>query len=340
MSTLKELLSEIDQGLADRFEEQLTAIVEDKAKAARKEGFEQGFEEAIKEAKKSEEASKAELDRVNEQHAEKLQEKIDEIDGDHTAKMQKVLEKIDVDHRDKLQAVIEKIDDDHTNKFERALELIDEDHTAKLQMVKEYYEMKYEDSLVEATDSFLETFLEEVAPEADTVDSIKLARLEEMCSTMREMLMVNDDYVQTEIREAIEDAESQLNEKQETINELLSKQIELKDKIKEHEAAQLLESKTKDMKPAEAAFVKKYLKGATAEEISEKLDEAIKAYEADEADERNELIKEAGDKTTEVVVPEDDTLEGDDDSPGVDENDNALMESYASRVVKSQHARK
>ena len=46
--------------------------------------------------------------------------------------------------------------------------------------------------------------------------------MEESVTEIRKILAVNDDYVRTEIKEAVEDAKSQLDEKDETINQLIN----------------------------------------------------------------------------------------------------------------------
>jgi len=345
MKTLKELLTAIDPELTvtESLESDLVAIVEGKTKEAQKEGFEKGFEEAHKEIEKikaNTETTLAEsLEKMEEGHKQEIAELVEKIDSEHSEQLEKIIEKIDNDHVKKLQGVIESIDKDHSEKFKDAISTIDEDHTEKLQVIKEYFENHHQTDLAEMLSDYLETYLEEVTPEDQIVDKIKLERLEKTFETMKELLMFNEDYVRTEISEAVQDAKDKMDEQQENINELMMDKIELTKKIKKNEAVNLLESKTKDMKSAEAAFVKKYFADADAEEISEKLNEAVAAYEAQEAEEREDLVESATDDGTVVDVPQD-NVEEIEINENVNKEDDSFMDNIVGRINKSYQARK
>jgi hypothetical protein len=346
MKTLKELLNAVDPELTvdESLESDLVAIVEAAAKTARKEGFEQGFEEAHKEIEKlkseTDTTLSESLKEAEDKHKQEMIELEEKIDNEHSKTLEEIIEKIDNDHTEKLQDVVESLDKDHTEKFEHAIATIDEDHTEKLQAIKEYYENHHQTDLAEMVSDYLETYLEEVTPEDQLIDKIKLERLEKAFNSMREVLLFNDDYVRTEIAEAVEDAKNRMDEQQSTINELMMEKIELTKKIKKNEAENLLESKTKDMPSAEAAFIKKYFADADAKEISEKLDEAVAAYEAQEAEERDALVESANQDSTIVEVPTDNVEEIEEINENVNNIDDSFMNDVVGRINKSFQARK
>jgi hypothetical protein len=337
MKELTEKLKSLDKSL---FTEEVTSalveIVEAKIEEAKKEALEEGFSRAA-------EQHTVELERIDEDHAEKLEAILEKIDTEHTEKLQEILEHIDGDHTSKLETLVDAIDTDHAGKLEVALEAIDTDHTSKLEEVVNFYESKYEENFVDKVSAYLDTFLEEVAPEANVVDSLKLSRLEEQFTQMRKLLVVSDDFVQSEISEAVLDAKQTMDSKDATINELLAQKVKLTRQIKTNEAASLLESKTQNMTPGKAAFIAKFFEGSSTDEISDKLDEAVSAFEDDQEAKRLELLEQVDAKQTaadkarkKVAKTEEQLITESNSGQGVD----SQMDLYISRINKSTHARK
>jgi hypothetical protein len=338
MKELTEKLKSLDEALfTEDVTNSLVEIVESKIEAAKKEALEEGFSRA-------QDQHKVELERIDEDHAEKLKAILEKIDTEHTEKLQTVLEHIDTDHHAKLETLVEAIDEDHANKLQLTLDAIDSDHTVKLEEVVEFYENKFEGNIVEKVSDYLDTFLEEVAPEASAVDSIKLQRLEETVTQMKKLLVVSDDFVQTEISEAIIEAKETMDEKDAQINALLAEKIQLSKQIKKNEATELLESKTSGMNPAKAAFIAKFFEGSNVEEISEKLDEAVQAFEEDQEATRQELLEQAEAKTTVANKAKVQSAKSEEEliteSRQRDGNGNDPMAGYVARIKKSRHARK
>jgi hypothetical protein len=276
------------------------------------------------------------LEAAETDRADKLELVIEKLQADKATALTELEERLDEEVTAKAKEMLEHQDADHAKKFDLALEALDDDRAGKLQEVINYYENLYEDKIVEKVNDYLEAFLEEALPTADAVDALELSRLQEAFETIKKICVVNDDYVQSEICEALEDAKTQVQEKQDKINELMQEKIELVKKIKEDEAGDLLESKTKDMKPAEAAYVCKFFEGATAEEISERLDEAVEAFEKDQAEKRTALLEEnkntgiaEGVQIPTVTVADDVTSQNED-----------IMDIYVQKIDKSTHARR
>jgi hypothetical protein len=341
---LKKIFEKVDPSIfPEKIQAELTTLIESKIKLTEEKAFESGYAEG-----------KKLLEKQDEEYTEKLKKLVETYDEDHSAKLQKLVEKIDTDHTKKLEKLVEDIDADHTKKFEAIVEKIDRDHTAKLEDVislatKQINEAKAEVSAlkeskvnesVEAVSKYLDTYLEEAVPTAKVTDAAKLARLTEAFNKMKEILVVNEDYVQTEIREAVQDAKCQLDEKDNKINQLMAEKVELKANMKKYEAEKLLESTTKTMSPTKKAFIEKFFEGSDVKEISARLDEAVKAFDKENTQKREMLIeknKNAGTKIVKPVVKQEQITEN--ASTTVDEDDGEpIMESYVSRINKSNSA--
>lgn len=325
MTELKKKLNSLDPALfTEEVQNQLVSIVESKIEEAKTAAFTEGFERATT--------------TLDEDHADKLTAILEKIDTDHAEKLQKLVEQIDEDHTAKLQKLVESIDEDHTAKLQLTLEALDTDHTAKLEKVKAFYESKYETMMVEKISEYLDTYLEECAPAEAVVNTIKLNRLEEAVTAIKKVLVLSDDFVNSEISEAILEAKAEIDSRDKKINALMVEKIELTKKLKKDEAIKLLESKTSGMAPAKAAYVNKYFEGSTIDEISAKLDEAVTAFEVDQRAKRSELMTEKHQTVSDgIKIPK-----PADESQLISEQTETSgeMDVYVTRINKSFQARK
>lgn len=293
----REIITKLDPEknvITEDVQNELVTMMGEKEKAIR----EVAYAKALKVVNKK-------LQQMDEEHAEKLREivekvkenyekKLEDMDSDHTEKLQKIVEHIDKDHTQKVKQIVEAIDEDHTNKLKTLVESIDNDHSSKLQKIVEHFESKkINDQMVEAVSDYLDVYLEKVMPEKTLVNEAKLRRLERFHEQVREIAMVNDDFVQTEIREAVEDAASQIKGKEEEIDKLMLEKVELSNKIKKFEAKQLLSEKCKDLSPKLLAYVQTRFEDADSEEIEEQFNEAVKAFKIEETAKRKRLVEQA-----------------------------------------------
>lgn len=342
MQELMKLLEKIDPTVfneATRAE--LAKLVESKMREADEAGFTRGvakLNETVEAMKKDKEDS---LKQMDESHAIALKKVVDRIDESHTAALKKLVESIDSRHAEMLREALEMIDVDHTTKLAESLKSMDEDHSKKLLQVKEMYEKKYEGRLVEAVDRFLDTFLKESVPDREIADTAKAIRLERMFESFKQLLFVNDDYVQGEVREAVLDAKQQLDEKQKRIDSLLAEKVQANDQMRKIEARNVLEEKTRSMAPAKKAFVKKFFESETdAAKISARLDEAVKAYDADVDKARQAAQETAKDKGISPRIPAAETLTEDAKVSGNDAGNDAVIDEYVQMAERSFRARK
>jgi hypothetical protein len=242
------------------------------------------------------------MESMDNDHAEKLQSIVESIDEDHVYKLQEIINTIDEDHAEKFENVLSKIDEEHTNKLTQIMSKIDEDHTQKLQEIIEMYENSSVENLVESVDGFLDTYLEEIKPKETLVNEARLHKLETMFDNMKSILTVNDNYIQEEVKEAIYDAHTIIEEKDNAIDKLMLEKVQLKRQIKNikeetnnelerYEAKKLLESKIENCSPKMSTYLKLCFKNASVNEIEEKIDEAVDAFKETEKEQRQLILE-------------------------------------------------
>lgn len=279
------------------------------------------FEDKISEVKTK--AFEDAVETIDEDHSQKLQEVItimESMDEEHANKLEEIVESIDKDHSEKFKHALEVIDEEHADKLQEVMSKVDEEHTAKLQEVIELYENKENKSITEDISQYLDTYLEEVRPEADLVNEARLNKLENTFNELRKVLMVNDDYVQTEVSEAILDAHNIIEEKDNEINKLMLERVEMNNKAKmieesvqqkveRLEAKAVLESKMKGCSPKLQAYLELCFESAGKDDIEEKFNEAVEAFKTTEKEKREAII-ESRKEDNKGIIPESVKTEG------------------------------
>lgn len=207
------------------------------------------------------------MEAVDTDHTKKLKKLVESIDDDHCAKLEKLVEAIDADHSKKLKKVMEAVDTDHTNKLQKIVESIDADHSKKLKQVITMYERKVKKA---------------VKPEI--VSEAKAQRLAKMFKTFKEVLMVNDDYTQTEIREAVMDAHNQIETKSKKLDAVIAENTKLSDELKDVKCKVLLEKKLSGASPRLRTFVETYCASVKSEkDVETMFDEAVNAFNKEDS---------------------------------------------------------
>jgi hypothetical protein len=119
------------------------------------------------------------------------------------------------------------------------------------------------------------------------------------------------------------------------VTRLVEENISLKKKIDRHEAAMLLESKTKDMKPSMANYLKGLFEGKSCRQVSDEFDNVAQAFLEDENDSRESAARKAS--ATKVSVPSVITESNESEKP---DNSDTMIDTYVSSMRKSLSARK
>lgn len=275
------------------------------------------FSKKLDEAKVEiyEEALEAATEKLDADYGQKLEEILEKLDADCIAKLKQVIDAIDQDHgakaKEMIAAALEKQDEEHgekldqvvntldaqaTDKLTQVVDKLDDEATEKLKAVKEYYETKYMDVITEKLDKYFEAYLEEVQPKEVVLDAAKLERLSKSIDAIKEILMINDDYVQSEVKEAVVEAKSIIEEKDSQINNLMLQIAEVKRTEKAKDAKAFLESKIASASPKLKSFLEVTFKNSSKEEIQDKFDEAVTQFKKEETATRDSLIAENKDK--------------------------------------------
>lgn len=219
---------------------------------------------------------------VDADHTRKLERLMEAVDRDHCGKLNKLVEAIDTDHAAKLENLVEKIDKDCTKKLKKVVEAVDADHVAKLNQIVNMYEKK----LAKAKKCG--------KVDGEPVTEAKARRLANMFKTFKEMLMVNTDYTQKEIREAVLDAHNQIQSKDKKLKSVLSENSKLVEQMKELECKVLLEKKSYSASPKLKAYLEAYFSDAkSAKEIETKFDEVVSTFNKEESRRKTILAEKA-----------------------------------------------
>lgn len=152
--------------------------------------------------------------------------------------------------------------------------------------------------------NYLDLYLESVCPKKQIVDYAKMKKLEQINESLRDVLLANDDAVvekKAQLDESFKKEkcklETQVAKMQVKLNESMEKSQQLKKKLDQYKALELLESKTKDLPSFEAARIKKRLANASAPEIEKKFNKVYEAVKAEAKD-----VEEAEETTLESEV--------------------------------------
>ena len=319
--TIKQLFEQLldqvdpDKTITEEKKSDLIQMFEGKISEVKEKAFEDALETIDEDHAEKLQRVVTMMESMDEDHATKLEQIIESIDTDHTAKLEQVIEAIDEDHTSKMKEIIEGIDQSHADKLEQVLEQVDKDHTAKLEQVIEMYENKQNEDITDQISDYLDMYLESVKPEEAMIKEARLNKLEQTFEQLREVLVVNDEKVQSEVTEAILDAHQIIEEKDKEINRLMLEKVEMNQAIKLNEAKidervqaleaqHLLEEKMNGSSPKLRNYLELCFDGATKEEIEEKFDEAVMAFKTTEEEKRQAIIESHQDRDDDRVIPE------------------------------------
>ena len=252
----------------------------------------EAFEAAVNEKaeQRAELAVEAATTKIDEDHAAKLETLIESIDADHTAKLQKLVETIDFDHAQKLKAVLTKIDEDHTGKLEAVVEKYET-------TLKEEAE-SFRTRLVDEISNYMDLYLEKVVPTTQVNEAVENIRSRKILDEVRKLVGINEEFVNSEIKEALIDGKTTIDSLKKELNEALEANTSLNSKLNSVEAKLLLEEKTKDMPQSTKAYVSKLLKGKSPEYIQENYQYVVEMFEK----ETSEQVEDAKERVTKRIV--------------------------------------
>jgi hypothetical protein len=261
------------------------------------------------------EAFEAAVNEKAEQRAElQVEAATTKLDEDHAAKLETLIESIDADHTTKLQKLVETIDFDHAQKLKAVLTKIDEDHTGKLEAVVSKYETTLKEEaesfrgrLVDEISNYMDLYLEKVVPTSQVNEAVENIRSRKVLDEVRKLVGINEEFINTEIKEALVDGKTTIDSLKKELNEAIEANTALNHRLNSAEAKILLEEKTKDMPQSTKAYVSKLLRGKSPEYIQENYQYVVEMFEK----ETSEQVEVAKEKVTSRIVEAVDRPEAD-----------------------------
>lgn len=271
---------------------------------------------------------------------ESFEKKLDDYDAECASNLKLVVESLNAKNAKLLEEATDKLDAEAADKLKLFAEAVDKDHAIKLEQAveaatkyaKETNVMKIDESFTKKMSQYLDTYLDTLVPKTVLINEARLAALSKFYDSVRKACFINDDFVQSEVKEALLDAKSIMESKDKDINSLMLEKVQLVQECKNKEAEILLREKTKSMSPKQKAFVLSMCKDKSPELIEESVNEATKAYEKEETEIRKKLREE----TTSQINPVKQQKEGivtesiKEESP-----DKQLIDYYASITKKA-----
>ena len=286
-----------DSGKAAGFEEGYREGIE-KQKAIAKQEMDDLIEKCDEEAV---ERLTAILKMVNDDHAEKLQDVFDKCTAGKVDETE--LEKMDEDYANKFETAINAIDEDHAKKMEEACNALREALNLKFDAEKKELADSYEEKLDEANDKieeldntikeerenkismlsesverYLNYALQDAIPTKKLISEAKYAASQKAIEKITSILKINN--ILQESKDGIfADYESKLAASKEEQNKLIAENVMLKKKLEKEEAKMLLESKLAKCTPAEVSFLRSYFKDVDKPSIiEEQIEDARNAF--------------------------------------------------------------
>jgi len=347
MKNFKDILTKLDpkgEVLTESAQNELATLMEEKEKKIAEDAFKRASKLTDEKIKKLDEvyanklkdyATKMDADRCK-----KMREVVEAVDKDHAIKFQKAMQKMEEGYAAKFEHAIKVLEESHCNKLKKAVNHIDADRTTKLKTVIETFEKKANnDSIVESVSNYLDTYISKTLPEDKILKEEKFNRMSKIINSLKEELLIDDEYIQEEVKEALVDAKTQMDEKDQTIDKLMMEKVELNKKIEVVEAKELLESKIKDLPLAKQAYLGTLFKESNKTDIEERFDEAVKAFEEDEAKKRAKLTEDAKSKQKINVKPASDSSEVKTENKKTinesKDNTDSVMNAYTKIVKKT-----
>ena len=195
--------------------------------------------------------------------------------------------------------------------------------------------IKESKKIARRVNDYLDMYVESVLPKKTIVDYDRMQKLERLHESLKDMLVADEDAVQAKKQQLSESfakdkkaLETQIAKLQVKLNESMEKTLKLNRKIDSFKAAELLESKTKDLPTYEARQVKKRLAGASTSEIESKFSRILESVKDD---------MKVNEKEDEVAIEEEvkDIIEGEDEE-AVKENDMLKGRKHNAHVAEAE----
>lgn len=219
--------------------------------------------------------------------------------------VEKALVEQDGDYANKLKHLLEVVDRDHTKKLLKVVEAIDINHSAKLKrMVKKFNveatsdAKNFKNTIVNNVSTYLEAYLDEAIPAKKIQEAVKSKRAEIVLEQIRQILGVNAAVAKNSIRNAIVDGKRQIDEANSRLEATQKELRDIKESYVYAKSQVVLEKKLTTVEGKKKDYLKKVMKGKSAEFIAENFDYARNLFDRSESERLQSLKEEATNKAT------------------------------------------
>lgn len=184
------------------------------------------------------------------------------------------------------QEIMEMADLNHKLKTVKALNTLKEKYEERLEKVKAHYEKQlseaadtFKTQLVSRIDKHIKEGVKRAVPTKQLRESLKNTLAIKTLKHMRDLLSVNESSVKAAYRPAILEAHKRITENAKRANLLEERNKTLIEENNELKAELYLAEKVKDMLPEAQSYMKRVMKGATKDFITENLESTYKMYQ-------------------------------------------------------------
>lgn len=235
-----------------------------------------------------------------------------------------------------------KFEREYKKVFESIMKHTQEHYEIAAKLQQKIATLKESKKLSKKVTNYLDLYLESVCPKKDIVDYAKMKKLEQINESLRDVLLANDDAVVAK-KEQLEESfkkqkgklETEVAKMQVKLNESMEKTQQLKKKLDQYKALELLESKTKDLPTFEARKIKKHFATASAPEIEKNFKKVLESVKEDvkEAEKDAETTLES---EVQKIVDSDDINEGDEETTHVHCKDDDCDDGHPAGVDEAE----
>ena len=181
-----------------------------------------------------------------------------------------------------------KLEKEYKQVFESVIKHMQEHYELAGKIQDKVTMLKESKKISEKVENYLDLYAESVCPKKVVVDYAKMKKLEQINESLRDVLLANDDAViekKAQLDESFKrekgKLETEVAKMQVKLNESMEKTQQLKKKLNQYKALELLESKTKDLPSFEANKIKRHFAEATAPEIEKNFKKVLESVKKD-----------------------------------------------------------
>jgi hypothetical protein len=218
------------------------------------------------------------------------------------------LQKLDEEHATKLEQLLQAIDEDHTQKLIKVLEGVDKDHTQKLNLVVSRYKRaitedakQFKADLTTQLSNYLDLYVSEKLPKEEIAEAVKNVQARRILEQVKQVVSLDEQFISQTVKEAVEDGKKTIESLRSELNEAVKSNIKLSQEYKSTAADLVLEKNTAGFSKSKKDYVLRVLKGKDPEFITENLNYVVKMFESDDDKKAQLVTEEAKSKSTVVT---------------------------------------